>query len=106
MAYSKYGAKAVVIARFMPIIRTLAPFVAGIGAMPYRTFAIYNVFGAALWVGSVTAVGYFFGNIPWVRHRIEFVVLGIIVVSLLPLAIEAARSLLQKKSAAPTPPAN
>jgi len=89
--YEKYGSKTIVIARFMPIVRTFAPFVAGVGAMPYATFARYNVFGAALWVGLFTFAGYFFGNIPVVKENFEIVILAIIFISILPGVIEYLR---------------
>jgi membrane-associated protein len=77
-----------VIARFVPIVRTFAPFVAGIGRMSYRTFLAYNVIGALVWVGLLVPAGYFFGNIPIVRDNFEIAVFTIIVVSVLPVAIE------------------
>lgn len=86
--YVKYGGRAVVLARFVPIVRTLAPFVAGVGTMSYRTFLFYNVFGAFLWVTSLVGAGYLFGNLPFVRDNFSHVILGIIAVSLLPMAWE------------------
>lgn len=83
--YERYGSKTIVIARFVPIVRTFAPFVAGVGSMPYRIFATYNVIGAAVWVITCVGAGYIFGNIPWVKERFSLVVLGIIAVSLLPV---------------------
>ncbi|HEY8403143.1 MAG TPA: DedA family protein [Flavobacteriales bacterium] len=83
--YEKYGSKTIVIARFVPIVRTLAPFVAGIGRMHYKTFITYNVIGALLWVIGITLAGYYLGNTPIVRDNFEKVVFGIIFVSLLPV---------------------
>ncbi len=83
--YEKYGSKTIVIARFVPIVRTLAPFVAGIGKMSYKVFLTYNVVGAFLWVVGITLAGYFLGNIPVVKENFEKVVLGIIFVSVLPI---------------------
>jgi len=89
--YEKYGAKTIVLARFMPIIRTFAPFVAGVGAMPYATFAKYNMIGAAAWVGLFTFAGYFFGNIPVIKENFELVILGIVFVSFVPPVLEYLR---------------
>lgn len=86
--FEKYGGKAVVIARFVPIVRTFVPFVAGAVAMTYPTFAFYNVVGALLWVGVCLGGGFAFGNVPIVQRNFSLVALGIIAVSLLPVAIE------------------
>ncbi|MFO0857291.1 MAG: VTT domain-containing protein [Phycisphaerales bacterium] len=86
--YKKYGGKAVVLGRFVPIVRTFVPFVAGAGAMEYKKFFFYNVAGAFLWIGVCMAAGWYFGNQPWVQKNFEAVVLGIIVVSILPVVIE------------------
>ncbi|OGR52776.1 MAG: hypothetical protein A2049_06640 [Elusimicrobia bacterium GWA2_62_23] len=89
--YEKYGGKTIIIARFVPIVRTFAPFVAGVGAMTYGKFLAYNVAGGLLWVFSVTLAGYFFGNIPVVKNNFTAVIMGIIVVSVLPGAVEYVR---------------
>jgi len=81
----RHGGKAVVISRFLPIVRTYVPFVAGMAAMAPREFTMYNAAGAVLWVGSITVAGYFFGNIPWIRGNLTAIIVGIVVVSLLPL---------------------
>ena len=86
--FVKHGGKAVVLARFVPIVRTFLPFVAGGADMPYRTFAFYNVTGAVAWVGICTGAGYLFGNIPVVKENFELVVLGIVGVSVLPIVFE------------------
>jgi membrane-associated protein len=86
--YEKYGAKTIILARFVPIVRTFAPFVAGIGAMTYPKFFLYNVAGGLAWVAICLSAGYWFGNIPWVASHFEIVVVGIIVVSVLPLLYE------------------
>ena len=84
--YEKHGGKAVVISRFLPIVRTYIPFVAGLGAMEPARFTMFNVAGALLWVGSLCYAGFFFGNIPWIKGNLTLIIVGIIVVSLLPLA--------------------
>ena len=89
--YDKYGVKTIVIARFVPIVRTFAPFLAGVGNMSYRTFVTYNIIGAALWVGVCTTAGYFFGNMPNVKKNFGLVVIGIIIVSVLPMVVEFVR---------------
>jgi membrane-associated protein len=90
--YERHGAVAIILTRFMPIIRTFAPFVAGVGQMTYRRFLVYNTLGGALWVGLFVAAGYFFGNLPTVKHNFSLVILGIIVVSLLPIAVEFVKA--------------
>ena len=84
--YEQYGGITIVAARFMPFIRTFAPFVAGGAEMSYGKFLVYNMLGATLWVGLLVAAGYLFGNIPWIKHNLGMMTLGIIVVSLLPAA--------------------
>ena len=89
--YEKYGGKTIIIARFIPVIRTFAPFVAGIGSMTYRKFLAYNVVGGILWIFSLTLAGYFFGNIPVVRKNFSLVIMAIVVISCLPGVIEYLR---------------
>jgi membrane-associated protein len=86
--YEKHGGKTIVLARFVPIVRTFAPFVAGVGRMNYPTFLFYNVFGGIAWVFICTLAGYFFGNFPVVKENFELVVVGIVLVSVLPVAWE------------------
>lgn len=90
--FLKHGGKAVVLARFVPIVRTFLPFVAGGADMPYRQFAVYNVTGAVIWVTVCTIAGYLFGNIPIVKQNFSLVVLGIVFVSVLPIAYELLRA--------------
>jgi len=98
--FLKHGGKAVVLARFVPIVRTFLPFVAGGAQMPYRSFMFYNVTGCLAWVGICTGAGYLFGNIPIVKRNFELVVLGIIGVSVLPIAYEIVRSFRKRAASA------
>ena len=89
--YEKYGGKTIILARFIPIIRTFAPFVAGIGSMTYGRFIIYNISGGISWVLIFVFAGYFFGNIPFIRHNFSLVIIAIILLSILPGIIEFLR---------------
>ena len=104
--YEKHGGKTIVLARFIPIIRTFAPFVAGVGAMSYGKFISYNVVGGILWVTLFVWLGYFFGNLPFVRDNFSFIVVAIIIISVLPAVYEVIRQKLrpaEKSSAESTP---
>jgi membrane-associated protein len=89
--YEKYGGKTIIIARFVPIVRTFAPFVAGIGAMSYGRFLAYNVIGGILWVAVCLFAGYFFGNLPFVKKNFSLVIVAIVVLSILPAVVEYLR---------------
>ena len=96
--YEKYGGKTIILARFVPIVRTFAPFVAGLGDMHYGRFIRYNIIGALMWVGLLTYAGYFFGELPVVKNNFGLVVIGIIAVSVLPMAVEIAKAKWGKKA--------
>ena len=96
--YEKHGGKTIIIARFMPVIRTFAPIVAGMGEMQYRRFLSFNVFGGLFWVISMTGIGYFLGQIPGVREHIEVVIIIVVFLSILPGIIAFARERFKKKS--------
>ena len=89
--YEKHGGKTILFARFLPIVRTFAPFVAGIGLMNYRLFVLFSALGALIWIGSLTVAGYFFGNISIVKDNLTLMIVGIIVISLLPAIREFIR---------------
>lgn len=90
--YDRYGPKTIVIARFVPIVRTFAPFLAGVGKMSYSKFGLYNITGALLWVGSLVTAGYLFGEIPFVKNNFSLVVFAIIILSIMPAVIEVIRA--------------
>ena len=95
--YEKHGSFAIIVARFVPIVRTFAPFVAGVGSMKYSRYITFCILGAVLWVSVITLAGYFLGNIPWVQHNFEKIVLGIVLVSVLPVLIGVIKNLLGSK---------
>jgi membrane-associated protein len=90
--YEKHGGKTIVIARFVPLVRTFAPFVAGVGRMGYARFLAFSVGGAVLWVGSLVTVGYLFGNVPLVKNNLTIVIVAIVLLSVSPIAIEYLRA--------------
>lgn len=89
--FEKHGGKTIILARFMPIVRTFAPFVAGVGRMHYGRFVTYNIVGGVIWVTLFLWGGYFFGNIPWIKHNFEYVILAIVGVSFIPPIVEFVR---------------
>ena len=95
--YNKHGGKTIIYARFIPIIRTFAPFIAGIGTMSYKKFASFNVIGAVLWITSFLFLGYFFGGLPVIKDNFTFVIFGIIILSVLPPVIELIKEKRRKK---------
>ncbi len=99
--YEKHGGKTIILARFIPIVRTFAPFVAGIGKMSYSRFAMFNVTGALAWVIGFLGLGYAFGNMPVVKKQFHYVIVGIIVVSVMPAAIEFMRARREARAAKP-----
>ncbi|MBN8477868.1 MAG: DedA family protein [Burkholderiales bacterium] len=96
--YDRWGGFTIIVGRFVPIIRTCAPFLAGVAQMSYRRFLAYNVVGGILWISSLVYAGYLFGNIPWVKNNLTLIVFGIVVVSLIPAA---AAFLRERKASAP-----
>ena len=96
--YEKHGGQSVIIARFVPIVRTVAPFVAGAGSMTYPKYIIFCIIGAVLWVTGITTLGYFLGTNDWVKHNFEKVVLGIVAVSVLPMIVGVLRARFSSKS--------
>lgn len=98
--YDRYGGKTIIIARFIPIVRTYAPFIAGVASMPYAKFALYNITGAVIWVVSLTYVGYLFGNMPLIKDNLTLVILTIIFLSIMPAVIEVMRVRWGRKSPA------
>jgi membrane-associated protein len=99
--FQRHGAKTIVLARFVPIVRTFAPILAGVGKMRYRQFVIYNVAGGFVWSFGVILLGYWLGNVAWVKDNIEIVLIGIVLISVIPALIE----ILRHRNEAPTPPA-
>lgn len=100
--YEKHGGKTLIIARFMPIIRTFAPFVAGVGTMKYMRFFSFSIIGNILWVNLFAFGGYFFGNLPYVKNNFTLVILGIIIISFLPVVITVIKNIAERKKM-PTP---
>ena len=96
--YDKHGSKTIIMARFVPIVRTFAPFVAGIAEMTYRTFLLFDIVGGAIWIVSLTFAGYFLGNFTFIKDHIDLVAICIILISVLPILLEFAKSRIGKKA--------
>lgn len=99
--YEKHGAITIIVARFLPFVRTFAPFVAGVAAMTYAKFALFNVIGAVLWICSLTILGYFVGNLPWVKENFSVVALSLIIIPGLPALYEVLRHTVFKRRGSP-----
>jgi membrane-associated protein len=95
--FEKYGPKTIILARFVPIVRTFSPFVAGVAEMKYSKFLSFDILGGAVWIFSLTFAGYFLGNIEWIRKHIELVALGIVFLSILPIVVEVLKAKMSKK---------
>lgn len=98
--FARHGSRAIILARFVPIVRTFTPFVAGVGEMPYLRFLAFDIGGGLLWVGLFTSAGYFFGNLPAVRHNFSLVVMAIVALSVVPIAAEMLRAYRARKETA------
>jgi membrane-associated protein len=103
--FEKYGGRSIILSRFMPIVRTCVPFVAGVGRMPYARFFVFNLVGGCAWIGALTYLGYFFGGTEIVKKNFSLVILAIIVISLLPMAVELFRAWLRSGRDGPSPSA-
>jgi membrane-associated protein len=97
--FERHGAKTIMLSRFIPLIRTFAPFVAGMGSMSYRKFFAYNVIGAVVWVFGIVLLGHFFGNIPYVQKNFSLVILAIVIISMIPPTLEILRGFLARSKA-------
>jgi membrane-associated protein len=97
--YERYGGQAIVLARFVPLVRTFTPFVAGVARMSYRQFAVYNIVGGAAWVISMTAAGYWLGQIPIIQKNFELVIIGVVILSVMPIVIKGAKHWLSTRGA-------
>ncbi|TAJ78623.1 MAG: DedA family protein [Gallionellaceae bacterium] len=97
--YAKHGGKTIIFARFLPIVRTFAPFVAGIGKMKYQLFVMFSALGSLAWIGSLTLAGYFFGNVPFIKNNLTFMIVGIIFISFIPAIREFIRHRREQKEA-------
>lgn len=96
--YAKYGKKTIILARFVPIVRTFAPFVAGVGKMPYNIFLTFSILGSFIWITSLTFAGYFFGGMQFIKDHFEAAIIGVIFISLIPMIIEYLKAKQEEKS--------